>query len=224
MLKRSVDIAFAGILLAVSLPMIIFAGIVIKLDSSGPVLFRQIRVGRRFKRFQLLKLRTMVSLHAGSAFTLGADPRITRCGHWLRRFKVDELPQLWHVLTGDMSLVGPRPVVPELIAEFEQEYKRLLEVRPGLTDPASLKYCRESEILAMVPDPMKYFKSVITPDKLCISEAYMCQASVGSDMSVMVKTIVALLAMSELPAPVSISRLRAAFIRKSAPRHAPTCR
>jgi lipopolysaccharide/colanic/teichoic acid biosynthesis glycosyltransferase len=192
--KRSVDIVLAGILLTASIPIIVFAAILIRMDSRGAVVFRQVRMGRRFRTFQILKLRTMnASDHPGPFYTLGADERVTRVGAWLRRLKVDELPQLWQVLCGEMSLVGPRPVVPELTEEFRGEYERLLEVRPGLTDPAALKYCQEAEILAAVPDPLQYFKSVVTPDKLRISEAYMRRASVWSDLGVMAKTFAVLL-------------------------------
>jgi lipopolysaccharide/colanic/teichoic acid biosynthesis glycosyltransferase len=130
---------------------------------------------------------------AGHAFTLGADPRITRAGRLLRRYKVDELPQLWNVLRGEMSIVGPRPVIPQLTSEFRLEYKRLLAVRPGLTDPATLKYCRETEILALVPDPLSYFKSVVTPDKLRLSQSYLDRATAWSDLGLMVKTALAIL-------------------------------
>lgn len=204
MLKRSVDITFAGVLLVVALPLIVFAAILIKLDSEGPIIFRQVRVGRRFKPFHLLKLRTMTHSVNGPAYTLGADPRVTRTGRWLRRSKLDELPQLWHVLRGEMSLVGPRPVVPELTEEFRQEYERLLDVRPGLTDPAAIKYCQEAEILALVPDPLQFFKTVVTPEKLRISEAYLRRANVWSDLRVMARTLVALLA-SVRPAEASQS-------------------
>jgi lipopolysaccharide/colanic/teichoic acid biosynthesis glycosyltransferase len=187
------DIALAGLLLALSLPFLAIAAIIIKLDSEGPVIFRQVRVGRRFRRFQILKLRTMRISCGGSAYTFGADPRITRAGRWLRRFKLDELPQLWNVLRGDMSMVGPRPVVPELAVEFKPTYERLLEARPGLTDPATLKYCRETEMLALVPDPIEYFKTVVTPDKLRISQDYQQRANPWRDLGVIAGTAAALL-------------------------------
>jgi len=190
------DIALAGLLLAIALPFLAIAAIIIKLDSEGPVIFRQVRVGLRFKRFQLLKLRTMRVSSGGPAYTLGADPRITRPGRWLRCIKFDELPQLWNVVRGDMSLVGPRPVVPELAVEFKRAYDLLLEARPGLTDPATLKYCREAEILALVPDPLEYFKTVVTPDKLRISQAYQQRANLWTDLGVMAGTAAALLQSS----------------------------
>lgn len=192
MYKRSVDIALAGLLIAISLPFLIIAAIIIKLDSEGPVIFRQVRVGRRFRHFYLLKLRTMRVSGGGPAYTLGVDKRITRTGSWMRRFKLDELPQLWNVLRGDMSLVGPRPVVPELTEEFKQSYERLLEARPGLTDPATIKYCREAEMLSLIAEPLLYFKTVVTPDKLRISEAYQLRANTWTDLGVMVGTAAAL--------------------------------
>ena len=199
MLKRSVDIVLAGLLFAVTLPLLVIAAIVIKLDSRGPVIFRQARMGRGFKRFQILKLRTMQSCGEGSAYTLGADSRITRSGRWLRRLKFDELPQLWNVLRGDMSIVGPRPVIPELTVEFRWEYERLLKVRPGLTDPAAIKYCRETELLALVPEPLRYFKTVVTPDKLRISMNYLAKAGIMSDFGLMVETALALYSVSWWP-------------------------
>ncbi len=168
------------------------AAALIKLDSEGPVLFCQVRMGRGFRSFRLLKLRTMRMRCDGLMFTLGADPRITRTGRWLRWLKVDELPQLWNVLRGEMSLVGPRPVVPELTVEFKGAYVRLLAVRPGLTDPATIKYCREAELLALVPDPLRYFKTVVTPDKLRLSLDYQQRASVWRDLGVLAKTLAAL--------------------------------
>jgi lipopolysaccharide/colanic/teichoic acid biosynthesis glycosyltransferase len=198
-LKRGVDIALAALLLTVSLPLLAMAAIAIKLDSEGPVLFRQARMGRRFRRFQIWKLRTMVNCRRGPAYTLSEDPRITRAGRWLRRHKVDELPQLWNVIRGEMSLVGPRPVVPELALECRQAYKRLLKVRPGLTDPATLKYCHEEESLSLVPDPHRFYKTIVVPDKLRISAAYLEHANLRSDLGVMARTALVLVPASWLP-------------------------
>ena len=192
MLKRCMDIVLSVFLLIVALPVLAVAAIAIEFDSEGPVLFVQPRMGRGFKRFALFKLRTMRMHCEGTAITLGVDPRITRVGHWLRWSKVDELPQLWNVLRGDMSMVGPRPVIPELVFEFVKAYLRLLDVRPGLTDPASMKYCREEELLALFPDPLRHFKTVITPDKLRISAAYLDRATVWSDLGVLMGTALAL--------------------------------
>jgi lipopolysaccharide/colanic/teichoic acid biosynthesis glycosyltransferase len=183
-----VDIALAALLLILSLPFLAVAAIAVKLDSPGPVLFRQPRMGRSFRRFRILKLRTMHFQLPGPAYTLGRDSRITRIGGLLRWLKVDELPQLWNVLRGEMSLVGPRPVVPMLAQEFCECYTRLLEVRPGLTDPASLKYYRENDLLELLPDPDSYFKTTIIPDKLRISAAYLDRANVWTDLGMMAAT------------------------------------
>jgi lipopolysaccharide/colanic/teichoic acid biosynthesis glycosyltransferase len=199
MLKRSVDIALAGLLLIVSLPLLAAAAIAIKMDSDGPVLFCQARMGRNFKRFQIWKLRTMSCCCQGPAYTLSGDPRITPIGRRLRRLKMDELPQLWNVIRGEMSLVGPRPVVPELALEYRQAYKRLLEVRPGLTDPATLKYCHEEEFLSLVPDPPWFYKTTLVPDKLRISAAYLERANLWSDLGVLARTALVLVPASLLP-------------------------
>lgn len=192
MLKRSVDIFLAGLFLIASLPLLVVAAIAIKLDSKGPVLFWQVRMGRGFSRFKVLKLRTMSVGGQGLRYTLSEDPRITPIGRRLRWLKADELPQLWNVVCGEMSLVGPRPVVPELAFEFRQAYRRLLEVRPGLTDPATLKYCHEEKVLSLVPDPFTYYKGVLMPDKLRISTAYLDRANIWSDLGVMIGTALAL--------------------------------
>lgn len=196
MLKRAFDILCATILLALSIPILAFAALLIKLDSEGPVMFCQHRMGRRFMRFELFKLRTMNLGGAGPAYTLGADPRITRVGGWLRKYKIDELPQLWNVLRGEMSMVGPRPVIPELAFEFDWAYARLLAVRPGLTDPASLKYSDETEILAAIPDAYRHFKTVITPDKIRISLAYLQNATAWTDLAFVVRTALVLVSPS----------------------------
>jgi len=191
-LKRGLDCTLAGLLLAFSLPLLVAAAIAIKLDSRGPVFFSQARMGKGFKRFHLLKLRTMRIAVGGPLYTVAEDPRITRVGRWLRWFKVDELPQLWNVLRGQMSLVGPRPVIPDLAFEFKDAYERLLEVRPGLTDPATVKYCREDELLARLPDPLVYFKNVLVPEKLRLSASYLEHANVWADLGLMARTALAL--------------------------------
>ena len=203
MLKRGIDIVVAGIMLVACLPLLVMCAVLIKLDSRGPILFRQARMGRDAKVFNLLKLRTMRAGEDGPAITLGPDPRITLVGGWLRRWKLDELPQLWNVVRGEMSLVGPRPVIPELAREFAPGYRDLLRVRPGLTDPATIQYCREVEILSRVNDPLSYFKTVVTPEKLRISRDYLLCATILSDFRIMIETAQALLSAprSHAPAP-----------------------
>jgi lipopolysaccharide/colanic/teichoic acid biosynthesis glycosyltransferase len=188
--KRLVDIAVSLALLVVASPVLALAALIILVTSPGPVLFRQVRMGRDYKPFEILKLRTMAHAAAGLAYTLGPDPRITPVGKWLRRTKIDELPQLWNVLWGEMSLVGPRPVLPELTYEFREYYAFLLRARPGLTDPASLKYSQEAQLLAQADDAMRFFKTVVTPDKIRISFEYMNQANLWTDTVTMAMTAV----------------------------------
>jgi lipopolysaccharide/colanic/teichoic acid biosynthesis glycosyltransferase len=186
--KRGVDIALSALLLCLSLPILVLSALIICLSSPGPVLFRQERMGRRFQSFQILKLRTMAYAGAGLAYTLGPDPRITPFGRLLRRTKLDELPQLWNVLRGEMSMVGPRPVLPELTSEFRVHYTLLLRARPGLTDPASLKYSQEARLLATAGDPMHFFKTVVTPDKIELSLEYMESANLWTDAVTLLMT------------------------------------
>lgn len=210
MFKRILDITGAALLLMVSAPVLGVSALLIKFDSPGPVLFHQPRMGRAFQKFQVCKLRTMRHGTCGPAITLGEDPRITRVGRWLRWFKFDELPQLWNVVRGEMSLVGPRPVVPELALEFQSTYEHLLTVRPGLTDPATVKFCREAEFLSQFPDPMAHFKAVLTPEKLRLSAEYLEHANVWSDLGVLMDTVVALFPVHfHLPTGGLISWLRA---------------
>jgi len=186
--KRSLDIVISAALLLLALPVLLVAALLIRLTSPGPVLFRQTRMGRGFQTFEILKLRTMAHAEAGLAYTLGPDPRITPLGKFLRRTKLDELPQLWNVLCGQMSLVGPRPVLPELTYEFRDEYLFLLRARPGLTDPASLKYSQEARLLERAANPMDFFKTVVTPDKIRISFEYMRGANLWTDLGTMMMT------------------------------------
>ena len=188
MLKRAIDITVAGAALVVLFPLFVVFAVLVRLDSKGPALFLQVRMGRNFRTFKILKMRTMRDGEQGSAITLGWDPRITRMGAWLRRWKLDEFPQLWNVLRGEMSLVGPRPVIPELAGEFVAEYKHLLTVRPGLTDPASVQHCHETEMLSLVPDPLRYFHAVLTPEKLRLSRKYLQSATIASDFRIIMKT------------------------------------
>ena len=201
MLKRGIDIIFAGAMLVLVSPLLLLCALLVRFDSDGPALFRQIRVGRNFRPFQMFKLRTMRNGEQGAPITLGSDARITRTGAWLRRWKLDEVPQLWNVLRGDMSLVGPRPVIPVLARGFASDYEQLLRVRPGLTDPASIRFCREAEMLSLVADPMGYFKTVIIPEKLRMSREYLSHATLLSDFRIIVKTVFVVLAPARRHAP-----------------------
>jgi len=188
MIKRGLDIFVSAILLLLSAPILLLVAAAIALTSPGPVLYRQQRAGRRFRRFAIYKFRTMTHNMPGLKYTLGHDPRITRVGRWLRDSKIDELPQLWNVLRGDMSLVGPRPVIPSLADDFFPHYRLLLRTRPGLTDPASLKYRQETELLELAEDREEFFLRVVTPDKIRISLSYMKRATLWSDLGLLFMT------------------------------------
>ncbi len=190
-MKRTMDIVFAGAALLLLAPALAAVGIAIKLDSPGPVIFRQERVGRNFCRFWIYKFRTMVADAAvkGPPITASADPRVTRVGGWLRWAKVDELPQLWNVLRGDMSLVGPRPELPRYVDRFQAEYRELLQVRPGLTDPSTLKYADEARWLAGAADPEELYVNRILPDKLALARRYVGRSSLRADAKLMALTL-----------------------------------
>jgi len=163
----------------------------VALDSPGPVFFRQVRVGRGFRPFRIIKFRTMVedAARRGGPLSIGADPRVTRVGRWLRRLKLDELPQLFNVLAGDMSLVGPRPEVPEYVERYRADYADILTVRPGMTDLASLKYRDESALLAAAADPGAEYVRVILPDKIRLAREYVRRSSVLFDLSLILRTL-----------------------------------
>jgi lipopolysaccharide/colanic/teichoic acid biosynthesis glycosyltransferase len=167
----------------------------IKLDSRGPVIFKQERIGRRFKPFFIYKFRTMVkeAPMLGRAITVGEDLRITRVGRFLRRTKLDELPQLLNVLKGDMSLVGPRPELRRYVDAFEREYEQILKVRPGMTDLASLKFIDEASLLAQASDPERAYLERVLPEKIALAKQYANNPSMRLDMLLMGRTLTRLL-------------------------------
>ena len=189
--KRSLDLLAAGVGLVVLSPLMLVAAAAIKLESRGPVIFLQERVGRDFVPFHIRKFRTMVvdAEQRGAQITAGADPRITHVGRWLRKTKIDELPQLINILRGEMSLVGPRPEVPRYVELMRDQYVNVLSVRPGLTDPASIKYRDESDLLAASADPEREYVERILPDKIAISRAYIARATILSDLGVLFSTL-----------------------------------
>ncbi|MEP7175161.1 MAG: sugar transferase [Gemmatimonadales bacterium] len=191
MAKRALDVGLAGLGILMLSPLLAAVALAVVADSPGPVLFRQVRVGRRFRRFRILKFRTMVADAdaRGGVLTLAGDPRITRAGRLLRRLKLDELPQLFNVVAGDMSLVGPRPEVPEYVERFRAEFAEVLAIRPGLTDLASLKYRDEAAVLATAADPDAEYVRVILPDKLRLAREYAGRASLRLDLSIILRTI-----------------------------------
>ena len=192
MAKRLFDLFVASCALLLLSPLLLGIALAIKLDSPGPVFFRQVRVGRGGREFRIHKFRTMVvNDEARSAqITVGADPRITHVGAWLRRTKCDELAQLIDVLQGTMSMVGPRPEVPRYVALYPEALKRqVLAVRPGITDVASLTYRRESELLAQAADPEREYVEVVMPAKLRLAARYARQATVRTDVAILIQTL-----------------------------------
>lgn len=187
--KRLFDLIASAVgLLLLAVPMAIVA-IVIKVDSPGPVFFRQRRVGRGGRTFRIYKFRTMsIQPNAGSLLTVGEDPRITRIGRRLRKWKIDEFPQLINVVLGDMSLVGPRPEVPEY-AFLYPEQERVWSVRPGITDPTSLRLLDESGLLAGVADPEAYYRDVLLPKKIEAYLEYIDHMSLRYDVGVVFDTL-----------------------------------
>lgn len=166
------------------------AWMVATLETRSNGLFLQRRIGRHGKPFTIFKIKTMYPMqHADTHVTTSNDARITKSGAFFRKMKIDELPQLWNVFIGDMSFVGPRPNVPGFAYELEGEERKILELRPGITGPASLKYKNEEEILAQVKDPECYNKEVIWPDKVKINQAYMECWSLVRDIKCIMKTI-----------------------------------
>jgi len=190
-MKRLFDIVAAGIgLLAIS-PLMLLAAFLIKVDSPGPIFFKQERVGRGFRPFLIYKFRTMVqdASRRRSSITVGADPRITRIGRFLRKTKFDELPQLINVLKGEMSLVGPRPEVPRYVEMFRKDYEEILRVRPGITDTASLKYQDEGEILGRGGNPEEDYVRRILPDKVHLAKEYVGRSSFFYDLGLIARTL-----------------------------------
>lgn len=192
MAKRIFDIVCASLGLVLLAPLFLAVAAWIKLDSRGPVMFRQERVGRHGRSFHIHKFRTMRvdAPKLGPQITVGEDVRITRSGRWLRAGKVDELPQLWDVLRGEMSLVGPRPEVPRYVALYPASLREVvLSVRPGITDPASLKFRNESELLRHASDPEQEYIEVVMPMKLALAADYVREASFMGDLRLILATI-----------------------------------
>lgn len=193
-MKRAFDIMVSLTGLLVVLPLLPVVAVAIKWDSPGPIFFKQRRMGRGFRPFFIYKFRTMVedAPAVGMSITAGRDPRITRVGQFLRQSKLDELPQLINVLKGDMSLVGPRPEVPRYVELFREDYKRILQIRPGITDLASLKYCDEAAILGQAENPEEEYVKRVLPEKIRLAKDYMDQSSLYFDIVLIFKTLVKL--------------------------------
>lgn len=195
MLKRTFDIVTSGCGLIILSPLLLIIAICVKCDSNGPVFYRQVRVGRNNKDFRIYKFRSMKigSDKAGLITIGGRDPRVTRSGYYIRKYKLDELAQLINVFVGDMSLVGPRPEVRKYVDMYTPEQMHVLDVRPGITDLASIRYRNENELLEKAEDPDKYYIEVIMQDKLRINLEYVAKHSLGYDIKLIFNTILAIL-------------------------------
>lgn len=180
--------AFIGIIVLLPVYLLIACLIKIKMPD-GPILFKQKRVGLNGKVFTMYKFRTMTVNHNGSSVSVAGESRITPLGAKLRKYKLDELPELWYVLVGDMSFVGPRPDVPGYADQLVGDDREVLLLRPGITGPASLKYRNEEELLATVPDPQKYNDEVIFPDKVRINRYYLHNYSLAKDIQMIFCTV-----------------------------------
>ena len=189
-MKRIFDVIASGLGLIVLSPLFVILAIWIKLDSKGPVFYRQVRVGYKNKDFRIFKFRSMrVGADKGSLVTIGGhDPRVTRSGYFIRKFKFDELPQLINVFLGDMSLVGPRPEVRHYVDYWTPEQMHVLDVRPGITDPASIKFRNENELMEKAEDPEKYYIEVIMQEKIKLYLEYVEKHSFLYDLGLIFKT------------------------------------
>ncbi|MGN0035938.1 MAG: sugar transferase [Bacteroidaceae bacterium] len=194
-MKRVFDIVASGVGLLLLAPLFLVIAIWIKLDSSGPVFYRQVRVGRNNKNFRLFKFRSMrVGSDKKGLITVGGrDSRVTHSGYYIRKYKLDELPQLINVFIGDMSLVGPRPEVRKYVDLYTEEQMQVLSVRPGITDMASIQYRNENELLAQVEDPERYYIDVVMPDKLRINLEYVRTNTFWNDIRLIFKTFMAII-------------------------------
>ena len=190
MLKRIFDITLSLFGLIILLPFMLIIAILIKIDSKGSVFFKQIRVTKNGKEFKIFKYRTMrVGSDKYSQITVGKDGRITKIGSFLRKYKLDEIPQLINVLIGDMSLVGPRPEVPKYVALYTDEQKEILKVRAGITDYASIEFSDENDLLASEEDPEKAYIEKIMPKKIELNKKYLSEISILTDIKIILLTI-----------------------------------
>ncbi|OPJ66120.1 sugar transferase [Clostridium chromiireducens] len=190
--KRIFDLVCSTLGLIVLSPVFIFISIRIKSGSDGPIFFKQIRVGEKSKEFEILKFRTMVvdAEKLGRQITVGNDSRITKIGAFLRKYKLDELPQLINVFKGDMSLVGPRPEVPRYVKLYDEKQRKVLEVKPGITDLASIRYRDENELLGEAENPDEFYINTIMPDKLALNLEYISRNNIFLDIYIILQTII----------------------------------
>lgn len=191
LIKRIFDFTVSLVGILIISPILLVISILIKLDSKGPILFKQIRVGKNGKKFKIFKFRTMVidAEKKGMQITVGRDSRITKAGIILRKAKLDELPQLFNVLIGEMSFVGPRPEVPRYVEMYDENQKDILKVRPGITDLASIEYRNENDLLAKSLDPEATYINEIMPKKVELNIEYLKNMSVLYDIKLIIRTV-----------------------------------
>jgi len=204
--KRAIDIVVSALGLVILSPLFLVIALLVVLDSPGPVFFRADRIGFRGRPLRMLKFRKMRTGARGGALTVDGDERLTRVGAWLVRTKIDELPQLWHVLRGEMSLVGPRPESPAFVARFSSDYNVILRVRPGLTGYTQLAFAREGAILDP-RDPQAHYLEALLPQKVGLDRLYASRLGTRRDLAVLVATFVTLI----LRQPVAVHRETAAL-------------
>jgi lipopolysaccharide/colanic/teichoic acid biosynthesis glycosyltransferase len=190
--KRALDVFLSVIGLLTLSPVLALIACCLKLSTPGPVLYRQLRVGQAGHPFHMIKFRSMVvdASSRGLGITVSKDNRVTPAGRFLRRYKLDELPQLWNVCFGEMSLVGPRPELPSYVARYTPEQRLVLSARPGITDPASLAYRHEEELLAAHHNPEAFYRSHVLPDKLARNLDYIQRISLKNDLRIILETLV----------------------------------
>ncbi|AOS82759.1 hypothetical protein BIU88_00490 [Chlorobaculum limnaeum] len=195
--KRIFDFITSLLGLILLSPVLLIISIAIKIDSRGPIFFRQIRVGQYNKQFLILKFRTMVidAEKIGAQISSGNDPRITMVGRFLRKYKLDEFPQLINVAKGEMSIVGPRPEVPHFVAAYECDYREILKMKPGITDYASIEYKDENELLSVEDDPERKYIEEIMPIKISYYYRYLEEQSFKTDMILILKTIIKIIGL-----------------------------
>ena len=190
-MKRLFDIIASIVGITLLFPVLLILGLLVALTSRGGMFYKQVRVGKNGKDFKLLKFRSMATgSDKKGLLTIGAkDNRVTKVGYYLRKYKLDELPQLFNVLLGDMSLVGPRPEVRKYVDLYSKEQQRILEVKPGITDYASLEYFNENEILGRAEDPEKAYIDEVMPAKLALNKRYIEESGLWTDIKIITRTI-----------------------------------
>jgi len=207
LLKLAIDRLAAALGLLVFSPLLLLCALAVWLEDGSPVFFGQIRVGKQGRKFRLVKFRSMRLAKPGARITVSGDARITRVGAFLRRYKLDELPQLFNVLKGDMSLVGPRPEVPDFVDLASPEWQMVLAVRPGITDLATLIYRNEEATLGTVPDPERYYSEVVLPAKLALSIAFIRAADLWMECKLIIFTVY----YSVFPGKFDVGRVQQMF-------------